>query len=72
MTVSNLASLCKTIVAGWFGWFRYGAADGDRTRNTRNGSPMLYQLNYCGMSVVPVGMAAYGEFVATYVAPTAA
>lgn len=30
-------------------FWSFGAADGDRTRNTRNGSPMLYQLNYCGV-----------------------
>lgn len=26
----------------------YGAADGSRTRNPRNGSPMLYRLSYNG------------------------
>ncbi len=40
MTVSNLASLCKSY---------FGAVDGVRTRNTRNGSPMLYQLNCYGI-----------------------
>ena len=46
MTVSNLASLCKTIVDSWRGG---GAVNESRTRNPRNGSPMLYQLNYCGV-----------------------
>ena len=31
----------------------YGAADGSRTRNPRNGSPMLYRLSYSGMKKEP-------------------
>ncbi len=46
MTVSNLASLCKSYFAEML---ECGAVDGTRTRNPRNGSPMLYQLNYYGI-----------------------
>lgn len=36
-------------LASLFKCYLYGTADGSRTRNPRNGSPMLYRLSYSGM-----------------------